>query len=144
MLSWPQNPGQICWHLDTAQPDRWVSVTVPQDHSMSQWTMVASLKHPDMCSTIMQPNQCLRGDERFQCNHRLRAEKANGEHRRTHQLAARGWGAGTFHRSCCPASCLSGFPNCLLFRRVWLTHCVGFFWITTPVSSRLFFHVPPL
>lgn len=70
-LSWPQNPGKICWHLDMAQPDRLVSVTVSQDHIMSQWTMVASLKHPDMCSTIMQPNQCLWGDEWFQCNHNL-------------------------------------------------------------------------
>lgn len=128
--SWPQNPGQICRHLDTAQPDRLVSVTVPQDHSLSQWTMVASLKHPDMCSTIMQPNQCLWGDERFQCNHSLRAEKAKGEHRRTHQLSVREWGAGTFYPTCCPASCLSGFPNCLLLRRVWLTHCGVFFLIT--------------
>lgn len=129
-LSWPQNPGQICWHLDVAQTgNRLVSVTASQNHIMSQWTMVTSLKHPDMCSAIMQPNQCLWGDERFQCNHSLWAEKANGQHQQTHQLAARGWGAGTSHWSCCPASCLSGFPNCLLLRRVWLTHF--FFFLIT-------------
>lgn len=73
--SWPQNRGRISWCLDVAHPDRLVSVTVSQDHNMSQWAMVTSLKHPDMRSTIMQPNQCLWGDEWFQYNHKSESRK---------------------------------------------------------------------
>lgn len=37
--------------------------SVSGDHIMSQCKMVTSLKHPDMRSSMMKPNQCLRGDE---------------------------------------------------------------------------------
>lgn len=99
--SWPQNPGWICWCLNMAHPDRLVSVTVSQDHNMSQWAMVTSLKHPDMRSTIMQPNQCLWGDEWFQYNHKFESRKASGELRRTYLLEKRWSCASLFQQSCC-------------------------------------------
>lgn len=127
ILSWPQDTGHICWHLDTAQPDRLVSVTVSQDHIMSQWTMVTSLKHPDMCSAIMQPNQCLWGDEWFQCNRKSESRDGEWGAAMSTPTGSDGGAPAFPTRAAASASRLSRCPHCLSLRRVWLTHFFFFF-----------------
>ena len=143
-MSWPQNPGQICWHLDMPQPDRLVSVTVSQDHIMSQWTMVTSLKHPDMCSAIMRPNQCLWGDEWFQYNHT--SESRKGKWRTSVNTPA---GNEMVRCQQFPSTLLPLLPACPNFlslakESVAHTFFFSFFDNLTPISNPLFFHSPPL